>query len=60
MPEIEDEKLKAAMKVAFREAARSFLDEKFATFGKWSAGGLAAAGLVALTYFILWSNGWHK
>lgn len=56
MAELSDEQIKDAAKEAFRE----FLDEKFATFGKWSLGGLAAAFLVAVTYFILIMNGWHR
>jgi len=48
------------IKKAMKEALKEWLDGKFAAFGKWSAAGLAAAGLVALVYFILSINGWHK
>lgn len=44
----------------YKEALKEWLDEKFAAFGKWSAISMAAAALVALTYFILSVNGWHK
>lgn len=53
---IKDEHIKAALK----EALREWLDEKFAAFGKWSLGGIAAASLGALVYFILSAQGWHK
>lgn len=43
-----------------KEALQEWLDKKFETFGKWSARALAAAILVALTYFLLWANGWHR
>jgi hypothetical protein len=43
-----------------KEALKEWLDEKFAAFGKWSFFSLAAAGLAALVFFILWVNGWHK
>ncbi len=49
-----------AMKKAMKEALKEWLDEKFAAFGKWSLGALGAAALVALVYFILTANGWHK
>jgi hypothetical protein len=51
---------KALIKAAFKEASREWLDEKFAEFGKWSLRALAAAGLVALIWFILTMNGWHR
>lgn len=47
-------------KDALKEALKEWLDEKFATFGKWSFGAIAAAGFGALAYFILWTNGWHR
>jgi hypothetical protein len=51
---IDRDEVKAAMK----EAMREWLNEKFLEFGKWSAKGLAAAGLVALIYLILITHGW--
>jgi hypothetical protein len=50
---------KELIKAAFKEAAREWLDNKFAEFGKWSAMAIAAAALVALIYFILKLNGWN-
>lgn len=47
-------------KDALKEALKEWLDEKFATFGKWSAAGIAAAALGALAYFMLSMNGWHR
>lgn len=54
--ELKEEELKKVTKQAIKE----WLDEQFIIFGKWSLVSLFAAGLAALTYFILWSNGWHK
>lgn len=48
------------LKKIYQEALQEWLDKKFAEFGKWSFYSLVAAGLAALTYFILWMNGWHK
>jgi len=50
---------KELIKAAFKEAAKEWLDNKFAEFGKWSAMTIAAAALVALIYFILKLNGWN-
>lgn len=50
----------AATKEALKEALTEWLDEKFATFGKWSFWTLAALFLGAIVMFILWSQGWHK
>ena len=49
-----------ATKQALKEALKEWLDERFASFGKWSFGTIAAIVLAALTYFILQVNGWHK
>jgi len=43
-----------------KEALKEWLDEKFATFGKWTATGLAAVMLAGLMYLWLNTNGWHK
>lgn len=51
---------KEVMKAAMKEALREWLDEKYATFGRFSLHGLAAAGLGAVAYFVLILNGWHK
>lgn len=56
MTSIKPEDVKSAMK----EALKEWLDEKFMIFGLWSARAIFAAGLVALTYFILKMNGWSK
>lgn len=39
-----------------KEALKEWLDDKFLMFGKWSAASLAAAGLVAIVYFICWKE----
>lgn len=52
----EDDKMKDALK----EALKEWLDEKYAAFGKYSLGLIAAAALSAVTYFILTMQGWHR
>jgi hypothetical protein len=47
-------------KDALKQALKEWLDDKFAQFGRWSFGAICAAGLGALTYFILQMNGWHR
>lgn len=49
---------KALTKSVIKEALKEWLDEKFEQFGKWTAGAIAAAMLVALLYFVLTYNGW--
>lgn len=48
------------IKEALKDALKEWLDEKFASFGKWSFYGMASAALFALAYFLLIANGWHK
>jgi hypothetical protein len=47
-------------KQALKEALKEWMDEKFATFGKWSFSALATALVGALVYFLLLSNGWQR
>jgi hypothetical protein len=49
-----------ALKAALKEGLREWLDEKFANFGKWSLGGLAAAAMAGLVYLAMSGAGWHK
>jgi hypothetical protein len=56
MPEID----KDAQKEILKEAINEWLDKQFAKLGKWTLGGICSAGLAALAYWILTSNGWHK
>lgn len=56
MPVVSEEQTKEALK----EALKEWLDDKFATFGKWSLGAIAAAALSAVTWLILTAGGWHK
>lgn len=37
-----------------KDALKEWLDEKFATFGKWSLASILAAALVAAVFFIFW------
>lgn len=55
-----DEEKARLFKKALKEGLREWLDDQFATFGKWSAGAVAAAALFALVYFILEMNGWRQ
>lgn len=41
------------IKDAMKEAVTEWLDEKFATVGKWTVRGIAAAALSALVYFMV-------
>lgn len=45
-------------KAALKEALKEWMDERFSTFGRWSAGTLAVAVLGAAIYLILISRGW--
>lgn len=56
MPDPTDDQIKQAAK----EAIKEFLDDKFALFGKWSMGGIAAMFLAAMVFFLLAANGWHR
>ena len=53
---LEEEETKRALK----EGLQEWLDGKFSEFGKWSFRALAAAAFIALVYFILVMNGWHR
>lgn len=48
----------AQTKALVKEALKEWLDEKFLTFGKWSAAGLGALAFSAILYLILFTNGW--
>lgn len=60
MSDYQGEERRRDMKQAMKEAIREFLDEKFSQFGKWSMAAFAALAVAALTYFILWANGYHR
>jgi hypothetical protein len=46
-------------KTAIREVMNEWLDDRLREVGKWSLRGIALAGFVALTYFILTHSGWR-
>ncbi len=49
-----DENMKEAMKQAIKE----WMDEKFATLGKWTFSSIAVLAVSALVFFILNLYGW--
>lgn len=49
-----------AVKRALKEGLKEWLDEMFATFGRWSLLGLGAAALAGVVYVALVGQGWHK
>ena len=51
-----DEKQKEIVK----EALKEWLDEKFASMGRWTAGAFGAALFVGLVYLVLSMHGWHR
>lgn len=56
MPEIDKDMQKEAVK----EALREWLDDAFATFGRWTFTGLLAAAFVGAVYLTLIGMGWKK
>ena len=48
------------MQQLIKEALKEWLDEKWATFGKWSAKGIAAMILSVLAYIWLTQHGWRR
>jgi hypothetical protein len=50
---------KTEIKDALKEGLKEWMDDQVTEVGRWTLRGLAAAGVVALTYFILTLNGWH-
>lgn len=56
MPNID----KDLQKEILKEAISEWLDKQFATLGKWTLGGICSAGLAALAFWMLTSQGWHK
>lgn len=55
-----EEEIKQAMKEAHKEAMKEWLDQQFATFGKWALMSFLALVFAALIYLILIANGWQK
>lgn len=49
---------KNEFKKILKEAMKEWLNDAFATFGRWSASAFAAAVFIALVYFVLKINGW--
>ena len=47
-------------KRVIKEAIKEWVNEQFASFGRWSFYGLCAAALGGLVYFVLLSQGWRK
>lgn len=53
-PEMTDEQRRSEGKEVVKEALKEWLDDKFLSFGKWSAAAVAASFLAAVVYFIFW------
>lgn len=51
---------KDVQKQALKEALKEWLDDMFATFGKWTAAGLMAAAFAGCVYLALIGAGWKK
>lgn len=51
---------KDLIKQAMKEAIKEWLEDQFATFGKWSMVGLASMGMAGIVYLFMISQGWHK
>lgn len=49
-----------AQKELIKQAISEWLDKQFATLGKWTLGGICSAGLAALAFWVLTTQGWHK
>ena len=47
-------------KAALKEALKEWLDDQFAALGKWTFGGLMAAGFAGAVYLALRGQGWSK
>lgn len=47
-------------KDAVKEALKEWLDEAFATFGRWTFMGLLAAAFTGAVYLALKGQGWPK
>ncbi len=54
-----EEEVDEHTKELFKEAMKEWLDEKYATFGRWAVTSFAALVFVALVYFVLKSQGWQ-
>jgi len=52
-----NEEHKRVMKEAMKEALKEWLDDQWATFGKWTAHGLLAMVFAALTFFWFQTHG---
>ena len=55
-----DQLTKEEVKQAIKDGIKDWMNERFAEFGKWSLGGICAAGLGILGWLLIISNGWHK
>jgi len=51
---------RAAQKEAVKEAIKEWMNEQFATFGRYTFWGVMAAAFAGLVYLALIGAGWHK
>ena len=47
-------------KQALKEALREWLDDAFATFGKWTLSGIVVLAFAGCVYLALKGQGWSK
>ena len=55
-----DSQTREEFRAAIRDAIDAWLDKQFATFGKWSAGGVLSIALAALAYLYFTTHGLSK
>lgn len=51
---------KETQKEALKEAIHEWMNEQFATFGRWTFYGLLAAAFAGCVYLALKGQGWNK
>ena len=54
-----DNNQKSDLKQLFKEAANEWLEDKFATFGRWAFISVLAMVFIGLIFFAMTMQGWH-
>lgn len=58
--EVRQKRDRETEKDIMKEAIREWLDDAFAAFGRWTAGGLLAAAFAGCVYLALKGQGWTR